>query len=191
MPSPTCCSATPIRGRLPATFPKRLADNPAYLNYPGENGHVLYGEGLFVGYRYYDARGIEPLFPFGHGLSYTRFDYADLRLSTTELSPDQSLSLSLNVTNVGERAGSEVVQVYVGDVASRLQRPEKELKAFAKVHLQPGETCTVSLTLDADAFAYYDPAQPGWVTEPGEFELLVGRSAADVRLRAVGRVVGG
>lgn len=178
-------------GRLPATFPKRLADNPAYLNYPGENGHVLYGEGLFVGYRYYDARGIEPLFPFGHGLSYTRFEVANLRLSTAALEPGQPLSLSLDVTNAGERAGSEVVQVYVGDVESRLQRPEKELKAFAKVHLQPGETCTVSLTLDADAFAYYDPAQPGWVTEPGEFELLVGRSAADVRLRAVGRVVGG
>ena len=97
-------------GRLPTTFPKRLVDNPAYLNYPGENGRVLYGEGLFVGYRYYDARGIEPLFPFGHGLSYTRFEYANLQLSTAELSPDQPLSLSLDVTNVGEPAGSDVVQ---------------------------------------------------------------------------------
>ena len=136
---------------------------------------MLYGEGLFVGYRYYDARGIEALFPFGHGLSYTRFEYANLRLSTTELEPGQPLSLSLDVTNMGERPGSDVVQVFVRDLESRLQRPEKELKSFAKVHLQPGETRTVSLTLDADAFSYYDPAQGGWVTEAGEFEVLVGQ----------------
>lgn len=169
-------------GRLPTTFPKRLADNPAYLNYPGENGHVLYGEGLFVGYRYYDAKGIEPLFPFGHGLSYTRFEYANLQLAAAELEPGQPLSLSLDVTNVGQRPGAEVVQVYVRDIASRLQRPAKELKAFAKVHLQPGETRTLTLTLAADAFAYYDPARPGWVTEAGAFEVSIGKSAADLRL---------
>ena len=171
-------------GRLPTTFPKRLADNPSYLNHPGENGQVLYGEGLFVGYRYYDAKGIEPLFPFGYGLSYTRFEYTNLRLSTTELEPGQPLALSLDVSNIGDRPGSDVVQVYVRDVESRLVRPEKELKAFAKVYLQPRETCTVTLDLPTDTLAYYDPAQSGWVTEPGEFAVLVGRSAEDVRLSA-------
>lgn len=171
-------------GRLPTTFPKRLADNPAYINYPGENGHVLYGEGLFVGYRYYDKKGIEPLFPFGHGLSYTDFAYSNLRLSAERVRPDETLALSLDVCNTGDRPGSEVVQVYVRDVTSRLMRPEKELKAFAKVRLGPGETETMCLTLDRQALACYDPALPGWVVEPGEFEVLVGRSAADIRLRA-------
>ncbi len=171
-------------GRLPTTFPKRLADNPAYINYPGENGHVLYGEGLFVGYRYYDKKGIEPLFPFGHGLSYTDFAYSNLRLSAERLRPDETLTVSVDVCNTGGRAGSDVVQVYVRDVASRLMRPEKELKAFAKVRLQPGETRTVTLTLEPQALAYYDPALPGWTVEPGEFQVLVGRSAADIRLTA-------
>ncbi len=171
-------------GRLPTTFPKRLADNPAYINYPGENGHVLYGEGLFVGYRYYDKKGIEPLFPFGFGLSYTDFAYSNLRLSSDRLSPDDTLTVTLDVRNTGARAGSDVVQVYVRDIASRLVRPEKELKAYAKVTLPPGETQTVTLALDRQALAYYDPAAPGWVAEPGEFEVLVGRSAADIRLRA-------
>ncbi len=171
-------------GRLPTTFPRRIQDTPAYINYPGENGRVRYGEGLFVGYRYYDKRDLAPLFPFGHGLSYTDFAYSNLRLSADVLTPDDLLTLSVDVRNTGDRPGSDVVQVYVRDVASRLVRPEKELKAFAKVHLQPGQTQTVTLTLDRQALAYYDPAAAGWVVEPGEFEVLVGRSAADIRLRA-------
>ncbi|MBN1657720.1 MAG: glycoside hydrolase family 3 C-terminal domain-containing protein [Anaerolineae bacterium] len=171
-------------GRLPTTFPRRLRDNPAYLNYPGENGHVLYGEGLFVGYRYYDQKRIEPLFPFGHGLSYTTFAYRDLALDAHKYRPGDEIHVRLDVENTGTRTGKEVVQIYVRDVESRLSRPEKELKAFAKVELEPGETRTVQLTLDRDALAYYDPARGGWLVEPGEFEVWAGGSAADIRLSA-------
>lgn len=169
-------------GRLPTTFPRRLQDNPAYLNYPGENGEVLYGEGLFVGYRYYDAKGIEPLFPFGHGLSFTSFAYSNLRLDAAEYAPGDEIHVSLDVGNTGSRAGKETVQLYIHDVESRLRRPEKELKAFTKVALEAGETKKVSLVLDREALSFYDPFQKRWVAEPGEFELLVGSSCQDIRL---------
>ncbi len=169
-------------GKLPATFPKRLQDNPAYINYPGENGRVRYGEGIFVGYRYYDKKEIAPLFPFGFGLSYTTFAYRNLRLSKTELGAGEQLAVSVDVQNTGARAGSEIVQVYVRDVESRLVRPEKELKAFAKVALEPGETKTVTLMLDEESLAYYDPAVKRWIAEAGEFEVLVGSSARDIHL---------
>jgi len=172
-------------GRLPQTFPARLEDNPAYLNYPGENGRVVYGEGLFVGYRYYDRKRIAPLFPFGHGLSYTTFAYDNLRLSAGTLTPSETLTVTVDVTNTGTRAGQEVVQLYVRDPRSTLARPEKELKGFAKVALSPGETRAVSLTLDMRALAYYDDARAAWVAEAGEFEALVGASSADIRGRAV------
>jgi len=171
-------------GRLPTTFPRRLADNPAYINYPGENGHVLYGEGLFVGYRYYDRKGIEPLFPFGFGLSYTDFAYSNLRLSANAMRADETITVSVDVTNKGTRAGMEVVQLYIHDQAARLMRPDKELKGFSKVALQPGETTTITFTIDRQALSYYDPAAPGWVAEPGGFTVLIGRSAADIRLQA-------
>ncbi|MGB9738685.1 MAG: glycoside hydrolase family 3 C-terminal domain-containing protein [Chloroflexus sp.] len=171
-------------GRLPTTFPKRLADNPAYINYPGENGHVLYGEGLFVGYRYYDRKGIEPLFPFGFGLSYTEFSYDRLHLSAPTMRPDETITVSVDVTNIGDRPGMEVVQLYIHDQVARLVRPDKELKSFAKVTLQPGETTTVTFTIDQQALSYYDPAVPGWVAEPGIFTVLVGRSVVDIRLKA-------
>ncbi|MGD8791310.1 MAG: glycoside hydrolase family 3 C-terminal domain-containing protein [Anaerolineae bacterium] len=169
-------------GKLPTTFPVRLQDNPAYLNYPGENGQVLYGEGLFIGYRYYDAKGIEPLFPFGYGLSYTTFAYRNLRLDATRYAPGEAIRVSLDVENTGARAGKEIVQLYVRDMESSLRRPEKELKAFAKVALEPGETQTVQLTLDGGALSYYDPAHNDWLAEPGEFEVLVGSSSHDIRL---------
>ncbi|MBP9073158.1 MAG: glycoside hydrolase family 3 C-terminal domain-containing protein [Caldilineaceae bacterium] len=165
-------------GRLPTTFPRRLADNPAYLNYPGENGKVLYGEGLFVGYRYYDAKGVPVLFPFGHGLSYAEFAYANLAIAQS----NGAIRVSVDVANTGSRSGQEVVQLYVTDVESRLVRPEKELRAFAKIALAPGETETVSFELTEDDLVYYDPALPGWVAEPGAFRVLVGRSAADIRV---------
>jgi beta-glucosidase len=171
-------------GKLPTTFPKRLQDNPAYLNYPGENGQVLYGEGLFVGYRYYDKKDIAPLFPFGYGLSYTTFAYRNLRLSQTEYAPGDTIRLSVDVENTGSRAGKEIVQVYLHDVESRLVRPEKELKAFAKVALEPGETKTLTFTLDEQALSYYDPASKRWVAEAGEFQVLVGSSSRDIRLAA-------
>lgn len=169
--------------KLPVTFPQRLQDNPAYINYPGENGKVHYGEGIFVGYRYYDKKEIAPLFPFGHGLSYTTFAYANLRLHSESFAPGDDIILSVDVTNTGTRAGQEIVQVYVRDVEARLVRPLQELKAFAKVMLQPGETKTITLQLDRQSLAFYDPSVPGWVTEAGEFEILAGRSSRDICLR--------
>jgi len=166
-------------GRLPMTFPRRLQDNPAYINYPGENGQVHYGEGLFVGYRYYDKKEIAPLFPFGYGLSYTTFEYNNLVVEAGD-----PVRIAVDVSNTGTRAGKEVVQVYVRDCQSRLVRPEKELKAFAKVTLLPGETRTVTFTLDEEALACYDPARPGWITEAGEFEVWVGSSSRDIHLRS-------
>jgi beta-glucosidase len=171
-------------GKLPQTFPRRLEDNPAYLNYPGENGHVRYGEGLFVGYRYYEKKQVEPLFPFGFGLSYTSFAYANMRLSADTIAPDDRLTVSVDVTNSGQRAGQEIVQLYVQDVASRLVRPLKELKGFAKVALAPGETKTVTLTLDRTALAYWDDSKQAWVAEAGEFVALLGSSSQDIRAQA-------
>jgi len=172
-------------GKLPTTFPKRIQDNPAYINYPGENGKVLYGEGIFVGYRYYDKKDVEPLFPFGHGLSYTTYAYRNLVLNAAEYGPDEEIRVSVDVQNTGSRAGQEVVQLYVRDLESSLARPEKELKAFAKVALKPGETRTVTFVLGRDALSFYDPARGQWVVEPGEFQILAGSSSRDIRL--VGR----
>jgi len=124
-------------GRLPQTFPVRLQDNPTFTNYPGENGHVLYGEGIFVGYRYYEKKEIAPLFPFGHGLSYTTFAYSNLRLNAATFKPGDSIQVSVDVHNTGSRPGQEVVQLYVRDVQAKLARPWKELKAFTKISLQP------------------------------------------------------
>jgi beta-glucosidase len=171
-------------GKLPQTFPRRLEDNPAFINYPGENGHVHYGEGIFVGYRYYDKKDVDPLFPFGFGLSYTTFEYGDVAVSSDTMDPDGSLTLSLQVTNTGERAGKEVVQLYLRDPASSLARPPKELKGFAKIALEPGEQRTVEIVIDRTALAYWDDARESWVAEAGEFEALVGSSSRDIRGRA-------
>lgn len=170
-------------GKLPQTFPIRLEDNPAYLNYPGENGHLRYGEGLFVGYRYYDKKRIAPLFPFGHGLSYTQFAYSNLTLSADTVTPNQPLTVTIDVTNTGTRPGQDVVQCYVRDVTSRLSRPDKELKAFTKLTLAPGETQTASLTIDRRSLAYWDDAKHAWIAEAGDFDLLLGSSSADIRAR--------
>ncbi|HEX6287708.1 MAG TPA: glycoside hydrolase family 3 C-terminal domain-containing protein [Herpetosiphonaceae bacterium] len=171
-------------GKLPQTFPRQLQDNPTFINYPGENGRVLYGEGIFVGYRYYEQKQVEPLFPFGFGLSYTSFGYDNLRLSTETVKPDERMSVSVDVTNTGQRAGAEIVQLYVQDVASTLTRPQKELKGFAKVALAPGETQTVTLTLDRTALAFWDDLRQAWVAEAGEFRVLVGGSSQDIRASA-------
>jgi beta-glucosidase len=171
-------------GKLTQTFPVRLEDNPAYINYPGENGKVRYGEGLFVGYRYYEKKKIAPLFPFGFGLSYTTFTYDNLRLNTNKIGPQETLEVLVDVTNTGERAGREIVQMYVRDVQSRLHRPDKELKGFAKVQLEPGERKTVSLTLGRQALAYYDDLAQAWVAEAGEFEVLVGSSSQAIQGKA-------
>ncbi len=171
-------------GKLPETFPKRIEDNPAYINYPGENGKVLYGEGIFVGYRYYDARKIEPLFPFGYGLSYTTFEYSNLRIGSPDLRMGDRLTVTVDVKNTGKREGKEVVQLYINDIESGLVRPAKELKGFAKVDLTPGETKTASFVLDRRDLSFYDPDQKQWVAEPGEFEVLVGSSSRDIRASA-------
>ena len=178
-------------GKLAETYPVRLEDTPAYLNYPGENGRVVYGEGLFIGYRYYDTKGIDPLFPFGHGLSYTTFAYGPLSLSRAQMRPEDTLEISLPITNTGQRPGAEVVQLYVRPRQSRLARPVKELKGFAKVELAPGETKPVSFTLDVRDLSYYDPAKGGWVAEPGAYDLLVGASSRDIRVQATIQLVEG
>jgi beta-glucosidase len=171
-------------GKLPTTFPARYEDNPAFINYPGENGEVLYGEGLFVGYRYYDAKKLGPLFPFGHGLSYTTFEYSNIKLGSTQFTEAEGLDITFDLRNTGKRPGKEVAQVYVCDVRSLLVRPEKELKSFVKIELAPGESKTVSLHLDREAFWYYNPAKGGWIVESGDFEILIGASSQDLRLRA-------
>lgn len=168
-------------GRLAETFPLKLADTPAYIHYPGGNGEVRYGEGLFIGYRYYDAREIPVQFPFGYGLSYTTFQYSNPKVSTKKFKDVDGLTVSVDVTNTGKISGKEVVQVYVHDRKSKLIRPPKELKGFAKVELQPGETKTVSIGLDFRSFAYYDPAYKQWIAENGEFDILIGSSSADIR----------
>ena len=168
-------------GKLPTTFPVRLEDNPAYINYPGENGKVRYGEGIFVGYRYYDKKNVAPLFPFGHGLSYTKFKYSNLRLSAKSITANDTLKVKVDVINTGKVTGKEIVQLYVRDVQSTFARPEKELKAFAKVELKPKQKKTITFTLDREAFWYFDVVRNAWSTEPGEFEILVGASSRDVR----------
>ena len=168
-------------GRLAETLPLRLEDTPSFLNFPGEAGHVRYGEGVFVGYRGYDAAGREVSYPFGHGLSYTRFDYADLdaRVRGSAEGGDLTVELSCRVTNAGGRRGKEVVQLYVGDPEASVARPPRELKGFAKVDLEPGETESVGFTLGARDLSYWSG---GWVLEPGEFVVSVGASSRDLRL---------
>ena len=168
-------------GKLAETYPLKLSDTPAYLNWPGGAGTVRYGEGLFIGYRYYDAKQMPVLFPFGYGLSYTTFAYSQPRVSASAFKDVDGLTVMVDVTNTGRLAGKEIVQVYVHDQKSELVRPEKELKGFAKVELQPGETKTVSIPLDFRAFAYYHPKYKQWITEDGEFDLLIAASAADIR----------
>jgi len=170
-------------GKLAESFPLRLEDTPAYINFPGENGQVRYGEGMFIGYRYYDAKAAPVLFPFGHGLSYTTFAYSNAQVSAQNFRDVDGVTVSVDVTNTGAVAGKEIVQVYVHDRKASLVRPVKELKGFAKVELQPGETKTVSIALDFRAFAFWHPGHKQWVTEDGEFDLLIGASAADIRAR--------
>ena len=168
-------------GKLAETFPMKLSDTPAHLNWPGDAGAVRYGEGLFIGYRYYDAKEMSVQFPFGYGLSYTSFEYSNPQVSATSFKDTDGVTVSVDVTNTGDMAGKEIVQLYVHDKVSGLVRPFKELKGFAKVELQPGETKTVSMDLDFRAFAYYHPEYAQWITEDGEFDLLIGASSADIR----------
>ncbi len=167
-------------GKLPTTLPVQLSDNPTEGFYPGQHGRVQYAEGIFVGYRHYDQHEVAPLFPFGYGLSYTQFDYANMVVENS--AEDGTVAVRVDVTNTGDVAGKDVVQLYVSAIKPRLPRPPQELKAFAKVALQPGETKTVTLSLSRQSFAFYDPIQHDWVVENGRYELRLGRDSRDIRL---------
>jgi beta-glucosidase len=189
-------------GRLPTTFPARYRDHPALFGYPGESGRVRYGEGVFMGYRGYAVRGVEPRFPFGHGLSYTTFAHRDLAVAVHDRRgthdpgaarrPPLVAEVEVTVANTGDRPGTEVVQLFVGPPPGDLARPPLELKGFAKVRLAPGESRAVSLGLDARAFAAYDPLLPGWRTQPGRHRFVVassGRPVLEVTANVPGPVV--
>jgi beta-glucosidase len=170
-------------GKLSETFPLYLENTPAYENFPGFKDDVYYHEGILTGYRYYDSKKIPVQYPFGYGLSYTTFAYGHMRLSAADLKEGEKLTVFVDVTNTGSRWGQESVQVYVADKESYLFRPEKELKGFAKVALQPGETKTVTVVLEYDAFAYYVPSLHKFAVESGDFDILVAASASDIRCR--------
>jgi beta-glucosidase len=161
-------------GKLPITFPRRLEDTPAFTNYPGEFGRVHYGEGLFVGYRWYESRDILPLVPFGHGLSYTTFEYSDLKLSETEV--------NLQLANTGEHTGLETVQVYIEAINPRVSKPKIELRGFEKIQLQPNESKSVIVQLDTRAFEYWNELNSAWEVLAGEYAVHVGSSSRDIRL---------
>jgi beta-glucosidase len=169
-------------GKLPVTFPKRLEDSPAFGHYPGTNLNVEYGEGIYVGYRGFDKNNVEPLFPFGYGLSYTTFEYSSLSVTPGSVHTGEPVHVSLRLRNSGTRAGAEVVQLYLHAVAPRVDRPPKELKGFRRVMLKPGEAQLVTFTIDRDAMSYYSTAQHDWIADPGAFEVLVGASSRDIRL---------
>ncbi|OPG12466.1 glycoside hydrolase family 3 C-terminal domain-containing protein [Microbispora sp. GKU 823] len=164
-------------GRLAESIPVRLQDTPSYLNFPGEAGHVRYGEGVMVGYRYYETVELPVRYPFGHGLSYTTFAVDGLTVVRTG---DDTATVTVRVTNTGERAGKHVVQVYVATTAGPVRRPARELRAFTKVSLAPGESRTITLSLDRRAFAYYDVPLGRWVVAPGDYTIQIGENASSV-----------
>lgn len=203
-------------GRLATTIPLRLEHSPSWDSYPGENGEARYGEGLFMGYRGYEHRCLPTRYPFGYGLGYTTFSMGEVTPSSPSFSVGGTITVSVPLANTGERRGSEVVQLYVEPTSSRLARPLKELKAFAKVELDPGESKVVDLVLDDRSFAYWDPGQPdweaiqalipsmvgvtpdapqdrrepGWHIDPGTYRILVGRSSADIQATCTIEVIG-
>ena len=170
-------------GKLPFTFPVKLEDSPAHAmgDYPGTDGEESYKESIWVGYRWFDIKNIKPLFSFGHGLSYTTFEYGKVTADKKEMTPDNQMTFTITVKNRGSRKGAETVQLYIRDLKSSLPRPAKELKGFEKVSLQPGETKIVSFTVDKSALSFFDAGKHAWVAEPGEFEALVGASSTDIK----------
>ncbi|MEZ0537862.1 glycoside hydrolase family 3 C-terminal domain-containing protein [Caldicellulosiruptoraceae bacterium PP1] len=176
-------------GKLPETFPLKLSHTPAYLNYPGDGKKVEYKEGVFVGYRYYDTKGIDVLFPFGYGLSYTNFEYSDIKVDKKEIKDTETVKVSVKVKNTGSIAGKEIIQLYVRDIESSVQRPLKELKGFKKVYLAPDEETEVSFELDKRAFAYYNEYIKDWFVETGDFEIMIGKSSKDIVLSETIKVI--
>ncbi len=171
-------------GKLPLTFPKQYRDCPTYGNFPGELGEVWYGEGIYVGYRYYDFKGIEPLYPFGYGLSYTDFEFKSMRLESENVNLDKGEKVNINITvkNIGRMAGKEVIQLYVSDEESTLKKPPKELKSFKKMYLEPGEEKEVLIQLDKDDLASFDIRLDRWTVEPGYYTILAGNSSRNIYL---------
>ena len=186
-------------GKLPFSFPVKLEDNGAHAmgEYPGNKAelaagkgkdlkdpiNITYNEGIFVGYRWHDTKNIKPLFSFGHGLSYTNFQYGKVKADKSEMTADDTITFTVNVKNTGKVDGAEVVQLYVSDLKSSLPRPLKELKGFDKVFLKAGESKDVTITIDQSALSFFDPVKHDWVAEPGEFEVLVGSSSSDIRTK--------
>lgn len=169
-------------GKLPVTFPKKWEDCSAFNSYKKLDSTTVYEDGIYVGYRHFEKNNITPLFPFGFGLSYTTFKYSNLKLSSNEITRDDILSVTLNVKNTGKLKGSEVVQLYIKDLQSSIDRPEKELKGFKKISLEPGEEKTIEMTIDKKALSFFDPKIKEWVAENGEFEIMVGSSSQDIKL---------
>jgi beta-glucosidase len=171
-------------GKLPFTWVKKYDDSPTMKDYGKDPTKTEFKEGIFMGYRYYDTNNVSVQFPFGHGLSYTAFEYSNLKVNKKFTAKD-TLTVMLDVRNTGPVVGKEVVELFVSDKECSLPRPVKELKAFSKIELQLGETKTVSMKLDKNAFSFYDPLKHDWIAEPGEFEILIGNSSRDIRLRNI------
>lgn len=170
-------------GKLAETFPICLEDTPSFLNFPGDSQQVHYQEGMFVGYRYYDSKNMEPLFPFGYGLSYTQFSYEKMDVERMEINAFLGAKVNVTVANSGNREGKEIVQLYVSDKDSDKRRPQKELKAFEKISLKPGERKTIEIRLDKEAFSHYEKESGSWVVRNGRFEILIGTSSRDISFR--------
>ena len=169
-------------GKLPETFPCQLEDNPSYLYYSGEGDRVEYREGVFVGYRYYDKKKMAVRFPFGYGLSYTTFAYSEPKISAQRIQDTDTVTIRVDVTNTGDRAGKEVVQLYVSAPDSKVIRPVRELRGFDKIELAPGETKMVSFTLDKRAFAYWNTDIHDWYVESGKYLIQIGSSSRDIAI---------
>ena len=179
-------------GRLPFTVPFKYEDGPIKTErqYPGikeegdEYWQTHYDEGVYVGYRWYDTKEIPVQFPFGHGLSYTTFEYGDAKAAKASMTADGKMTVTVNVKNTGEREGAEIVQLYIADPVAGIDRPAKELKGFEKISLKPGESKTVSFEIDSADLSYYSIEENGWKAEAGEFQALIGPSSEDIRATA-------
>ena len=169
-------------GKLPMTFPEFWKDSPVYGTYRVSREISKYSEGIFVGFRHFDKNDIEPLFPFGFGLSYTTFQYSDLEISPKTIDLNEIVNVKMTVKNTGKMSGDEVVQLYVRDVESKVEREVKALKGFKRVSLKPGESNVVTFELDKSSLAFYDVKKKQWVAEPGQFQVMIGSSSRDIRL---------
>ncbi len=178
-------------GKLPVTFPLRWEDCAAHPTYPGRDSRTYYSEGIFVGYRHFEKKNIKALFPFGHGLSYTFFQYSNIKITPSVVANHDVIEVSFDLKNTGSREGAEVVQLYIRDVESSVERPLKELKGFQRVNLKPKETRKINFTFDKKALSFYDINKKDWVAEPGEFEVLIGSSSQDIRLKGKFTLISG